>query len=358
MASKVNYGLTIKLLRTMAYDFGVKEKVAIPTTWHESKMAGADWYYGFLKRHEQIRTQRAKGFNKTSVDAFYATLGQLYNDLKITRDRLWNMDETGFPTVTHKVQKILAEKGTKRVGIMSSAERGTNVTCAAAVSAAGDVIPPFFIFPRTNMQSRFMDGCDNECVGCANESGYMKETEFIKFIHHFVKYSHATKENPSLLLIDNHTSHLSFNALETAVNHGITIFSFPPHCTHKLQPLDNGVFLPVKTGFVVEHDEWMKSYVGKKFEIYHVAPIVEKCFDEFVTKSVIKTAFTVTGVYELNTTLFKDVDFAAAKLIAGAATRAEHPEGEEINIENEHVVLVSEADIEVVSFEEVASMSR
>lgn len=144
-ASKLNFGLSINELRTMAYEFGVKEgiKKSVLKSWNG--MASWDWYYGFMKRHprislrtpKQISLQRAKGFNKESVQLFYRQLGELYDEFKFPRENVWNMDETGFPTVPAHVQKLLAEKGVKRVGQMSSAERGTNVSVALAVNANG-----------------------------------------------------------------------------------------------------------------------------------------------------------------------------------------------------------------------------
>lgn len=165
-ASKLNYGLTIKELRSMAYDFAIKEgmKDTIPAIWNRRSTAGSDWYYGFMRRHRNVslRTphsismQRVKGFNKESVDAFYSQLDALYNEHQYSPERIWNMDETGFPTVPCHVQKLLAETRSKHVGCMSSAGRGTNVSCALAVNAAGQCIPPIFIFPKANMQSIFM----------------------------------------------------------------------------------------------------------------------------------------------------------------------------------------------------------
>lgn len=127
--------------------------------------------------------------------------------------------------------------------------------------------------------------------GHANKTGYMQSKEFAEFMAHFKKNSHASKDNPVLLLLDNHTSHLSIAAIDYAVEHGITMFTFPPHCTHKLQPLDVGVIGQVKARYVEKHDVWMKSHGGLKFELENVAPEVEKSLDERATPAIIKSAF-------------------------------------------------------------------
>lgn len=179
-------------------------------------MASWDWYYGFKKRHpcivlrtpKQISIQRVKGFIKEAVDRLFAQLGSLYDELKLTRDRIWNMDETGFPTVAAQVKKILAEKGSKHVGQMSSAERGTNVSAALAVSAAGQFIPPFYIFPELTFNR-------NTCCfhktkkAMPTKVAICKPKNFINSWNIFQKKSYASKDNPVLLLLDNHMSHLS-----------------------------------------------------------------------------------------------------------------------------------------------------
>lgn len=59
------------------------------------------------------------------------------------------MDETGVTTV-QKPNRVIAGRGFKQIGRITSAERGALVTMAVAVSAAGNSIPPFFVFPRAH----------------------------------------------------------------------------------------------------------------------------------------------------------------------------------------------------------------
>jgi hypothetical protein len=49
------------------------------------------------------------------------------------------------------------------------------------------------------------------------------------------------------------------------------MLSFPPHCTHMLQPLDKAIFGPLKTAYHKECDDWMALKPGKAFTEYQVA---------------------------------------------------------------------------------------
>ena len=62
---------------------------------------------------------------------------------------------------------------------------------------------------------------------------------------HIVRHTGASKEAPILLLMDNHASHISLETVEFCRENGIVIVTFPPHCSHKLQPLDVAVYGPL-----------------------------------------------------------------------------------------------------------------
>ena len=109
---------------------------------------------------------------------------------------------------------------------------------------------PYIIFNRTfcrqKFKAHFLNGAPHGSAGSANKSGWMCEAEFEGFLKHFIKHVRPGPDFPVLLLLDNHCSHLSVNALELARSNCITMLSFPPHCSHKLQPLDISVNGPLK----------------------------------------------------------------------------------------------------------------
>ena len=46
-------------------------------------------------------------------------------------------------------------------------------------------------------------------------------------------------------------------------NNGVVILSFPPHCSHELQPLDRSVYGPLKKYVNSFCDSWMRNNPGK-----------------------------------------------------------------------------------------------
>ncbi|XP_047137495.1 uncharacterized protein LOC124814000 [Hydra vulgaris] len=236
-ASDIYFGLTPKDVRKLAYQLADANKLAMPKSWMENHCAGRDWFTSFLQKNPtlSLRASEAKSIARAiSVQRH-----------QFTPADIWNMDETGV-TIVQKPDKVISRKGQKQVGAITSAERGALVTLACAASAIGNSIPPFFVFPRVNFRDHCLTSAPPGSDGDANPSGWMKEDTFCKFLTHFVKNARPSKEHPVLLLVDNHFSHLSLNALDYATANGIIMLSFPPHCTHKLQPLDRTVNGPFK----------------------------------------------------------------------------------------------------------------
>ena len=50
-----------------------------------------------------------------------------------------------------------------------------------------------------------------------------------------------------LLIMDGHASHVNFQFLQACDERRISFIIFPPHSTHRLQPLDVGIFSPLST---------------------------------------------------------------------------------------------------------------
>lgn len=62
-----------------------------------------------------------------------------------------------------------------------------------------------------------------------------------------------------LLLLHNHCAHLSIRKLNSAKDNGITMLSFPPRCSHRLQLLDRSVCGPLKKHVFSASDCWVRN---------------------------------------------------------------------------------------------------
>lgn len=320
-SANIFYGLSPKEVRSLAYKYAVANKLKFPEKWHEFEMAGADWFTDFLKRNStlSIRTPestsiaRACNFNKQTVGRFFDQLRDVMQKYGCEPQNIYNLDETGITTAA-KPDKIIASKGVKQVGGINSHERGTLVTLCVAVNAVGNIIPPMFIFPRKNYHDHFLADAPVGSIGAANGSGWMQCAEFLVFLKHFVKHAKPTTENKTLLLLDNHNSHIQIDVIDFCRDNGIILLSFPPHTSHKLQPLDRSVYGPFKKYFNTFSDDWRKTHAGERMNIYHLPGLVQKALPLAATSSNIQAGFRCSGIYPFNRFIFADHEFAPAEV--------------------------------------------
>ena len=252
-AADIYFGLSPKDVRVLAFQCEKKFNIKMPSTWEEKECAGSDWLNGFLKRHPSLSIRvpeptslaRATSFNRENVKNFFDKLAEVMDRYKFTPNDIWNVDETGVSTV-QKPNKVVALKGVKQVGSITSSERGQMITICSAGNATGNFVPPKLVFPRKKFKNHFIRDGPNGCVGAATSSDWMEPETFLLFMKHFVKTVKVNTEHPVLLLLDNHYSHLAIDVLDYCKDNGVVLLSFPPHCSHKLQPLDRTVFGPLK----------------------------------------------------------------------------------------------------------------
>ena len=241
-------------------------------SWSDKEIAGADWFSSFLSRQsgparrtpEATSLTRATAFNRANVSEIFAKLAEVMDKHKFDACNIWNVDETGVVTVV-KPKKVVAGTGVKRIGLLTSSERGQLVTLCVAVSASGNSVPPFLVYPRVNFSDHFLNGAPAGSKGTANPSGWMIADNFIQFLKHFVQHVKPTKDEPVLILLDNNDSHLSIDAIDYAKEHGIVMLSFPPHYSHRTQLLDLSVFGPLKRKLSVSKVKWLHNHPGKRY---------------------------------------------------------------------------------------------
>ena len=331
------HGLSLDRCCKLAYEFASRNRLVIPESWTTNKKAGRDWWIGFKLRHnlairspEATSFARATAFNVPVVNQFYDNLSLVMDQYSFKPEDIYNTDETGCTTV-QTPQNVVTQRGQKQVGSLTSGERGELVTVVYTVGASGNVVPPMFIFPRVKYRDHFIRGAPPGSIGCATKSGWINEGLFIEYLNHVIHHTRCSKEHKILLILDNHESHITLQAVDLAKENGIVMLTLPPHTSHRLQPLDRSVYGPFKKAYNRAMDAWMRSNPGKTITIYEIPAIVNDAHMSAMIPRNILSGFRSTGISPFNRDLFAELDFAPA-----ATTDRERETNQETTDEPNH----------------------
>ena len=314
--SKMYYGITQKELRKLAYDFAKANK--IPNHFNNiTKLAGKDWLRGFLKRNisislrqpEATSLNRITAFNPAEVSLFYNNLENVMRKFSFAPHRIFNVDETGMTCVQQKCAKIYALKGSNRVGAITSAERGRTITGIFCASASGAYVPPMLIFPRKRMDERLKrngpSGAEYKC----SKNGWTNSEIHIEWLQHFQAHVKSVADDPVLLVLDNHCSHVSLDAYNFYKQHSMEVVTLPPHTSHRTQPLDLSFFRPLKSALSMEIKLYLSQHPFQKVTEYNIAELLNKAWNKVATPGKAVTGFRSAGIYPLNRHRFEADEF-------------------------------------------------
>jgi hypothetical protein len=144
-----------------------------------------------------------------------------------------------------KSKKCLHKKGSKYCErVMNTTKSSTSVMfCGNAVNT---MLPPMVVYKAANVyqawKERGLKGAQYYC----SKSGWFDACLFEKWFFELLLPRLKRQTGKKLLIGDNLSSHLSMAVIEACKANDIAFVCLPPHSTDKLQPLDVGVFGPLK----------------------------------------------------------------------------------------------------------------
>src|SRR6266536_1261664 len=113
------------------------------------------------------------------------------------------------------------------------------------------------------LEKHFDNDLDDDTLMAITSSRYSNNLMGMEYIQHFHKMTeHLAKGKYRMLIFDGHGSHILDNFTWFCWQKNIVPFRLPAHTTHLLQPLDVGIFQPLKHWHqVVLHDSIQYGYL-------------------------------------------------------------------------------------------------
>ena len=246
--------------------------------------------------------------NETVINHYFDLLEQTLvdNDLLESPALTYNCDETGLP-LDCTPSSVVGIKGQKHPRAVTTGKR-KQITALACGNAAGNVIPPLVIFSRKALNPTLTI---NEVPGTMyglNQSGWMDSDILFElwFTHHILV--HVPSVRPILLLLDGHSTHYNPAFVRKAAEEKVIVFCLLPNTTHLTQPLDKGVFCPLKTYWAEECQMFMAQNPGQVVTQYNFMTLFSRAWYRTMTIPNVIAAFKTTGVHPFNRHASKLVD--------------------------------------------------
>lgn len=271
---------------------------------------GYTWYYNFMARNSHIVEKRKESSLENSrakvtskqLDEWFDKYKKFVSQLHLLDQpqRIYNADESGFSmgskpsSVIGPTKKNCPSNPPHLCG--QTKKRLTGMFCA---NAEGDVIPPFLVYPQPKPTAYDpLIGSRKGTVIEYTEKGWMNSKTFLEFLKHFNKY--ACSERPVILLVDSVSSHMSIEVFTFAKSHGIELYRLQPNATHFLQPLDNGVFGPLKKIWYQTVRKFTKENPGQSIGKETFAAKLNNAFMQFYKPLTVANSFKTTGIFPVD----------------------------------------------------------
>ena len=101
--------------------------------------------------------------------------------------------------------------------------------------------------------------------------------------------------------LDLHSSHLfNIKLMQMMKENNIEVCSFPPHCTHVLQPLDDLPYAVLKKSYQRELLTFNFDVAGSKMSKIQFFQVLIPAIADALTPENIKKGFSQTGIYPIN----------------------------------------------------------
>lgn len=262
--TEVGYGKTRRDVLCIA------QSVATNKGMLKGSKISSGWWRRFLERQPDLSLHRGDSTAHVRMDAvngetmkhYFSLLNDVMteHDLHSRPSQIYNVDESGIP-FDPRAPNVVAAKGTKKVRYRQSGRKG-QVTIVGCASASGHAIPPMVIFDAKRLNPAWTEGEFPGTKYGLSDNGWINTDLFEAWLlEHFLQ--HVVCARPLLLLLDGHSTHYQPGVLRLAKEHDIIILCLPPHTTHVAQPLDCGVFGPLKSHWSNVCHSYLQKNPGK-----------------------------------------------------------------------------------------------
>lgn len=159
---------------------------------------GWEWGKLFLERHQDLKATLGHNISRSRAQVNEDKINEFFNNLEseiqgVPPENIFNFDETGFHDDPKK-KKLLFRRKCRNPEVI----RNSTKSCYTAIfcgNAAGEMLPPYFIFKAKNAWSDWLFGATRGSRMTVTKSGWIDLESFDDwFKYHFLRFAIKKKE--------------------------------------------------------------------------------------------------------------------------------------------------------------------
>lgn len=214
----------------------------------------------------------------------------------------------GLLRTLKRVAPIESIKSGHKLGAVQDGSREF-ISLLACISASGKALPPALIYQGASfdLQDTWVEDIreEDEAYFAATKNGWSCDALGIDWLTRV--FDRHTREEAGnrrrLLIVDGHSSHVNMAFIRKADTLRILVLILPPHTTHRLQPLDVGLFQPLSTAYSKHLNEFLYGSLGmSKMTKRNFWNVFKHAWNDSFTIKNILHAFEKTGISPLDAT--------------------------------------------------------
>jgi hypothetical protein len=266
---------------------------------------GRDWVASFMSRHPELESARRKCIDASRIkDVSAERLMKWFHDFEhiiaehnIKPQDVYNMDESGFAIGDIEASQRIINT-TIRQKFQAKPGRQEWVTAVESICADGSSLPPLIIFKGENLSRQWIpaDTHNNWRFSC-NTKGWTSNKHGLQWLREIFEPSTRTKANGKqrLLICDGHDSHITASWIAHCIKNDIIFMVLPPHSSHLTQPLDVGVFGPLKTHMASAIEPLVSTEIHRILKAEWLTAYIEARHNAFSIQNI-QSGFSGTGI--------------------------------------------------------------
>jgi hypothetical protein len=284
------------------------------------------WITRFLHRHQSelltrwstgLDRPRAKADSLLKYELYFNLLHDKMKEHTIEPRFTYNMDEKGFMIgVEGRSKRVFTKEVWVKGGCRAALQDGNRewITVMPTICADGTSLPTGVIYQAENGNIRDtwvndLTPEEDQILVTSSPSGWINDELSLAWLTDiFDRFTQEKcRRSYRLLILDGHGSHITQSFIDYCHRKRILLAVYPPHSTHRLQPLDVVLFKLLATAYSSElARQTYRSQGLLSINKADFIPLFRSAYASAFTPANIVTSFEATGIWPMDSSRVTD----------------------------------------------------